>query len=277
VRSLATLGIIAGMCGCGRLRFDPLATGDGKISDVTSSQIGDAPAVDYCAQVPALGADPIDDGVLEPGLTAIPIVPLWLGPGMVPAGVSARYAVGWRSDRLYIFVDVTDPDRWPAVAGEQPYCGDAVELFVDSDGMYPSVPMYDNPGTRQMVIVAPADDVDPVARAIIGHDGQTIGAWSGTFHAYPRSGGYLVEAIVEAADLGLASWTLAGHVGVDVGVDVSTPDGGPGNGLSSCTTNGGLGHRLGQFALQLTTPTGSCTNGDPYCDVRAFCNPILAP
>lgn len=92
------------------------------------------------------------------------------------------------------------------------------------------------------------------------------------FGAFPRPGGYTIEAFVVAADLGLATWQPTGMLGFDLEIDVSTPDGSALTGPSSCTTSN---HRLGQLVVHATTPTGGCPFGTPECDVDAFCDPTL--
>jgi Carbohydrate family 9 binding domain-like len=241
--------------GCGRVDFNPAPDAE--------------QSFDYCELVPSLAVDPVIDGVIEGGVAPIAIQPIWFGPGVVPSGVSARYAVGWRPDRLYVFLDVTDPDRWQAPAGDDEYCGDAVELYVDADGIYPSAPSYDIPGAAQLVVVAPADDVTALTRGERYQNRVDLGAWDSTaFRAYPRPGGYVVEAAVVAADLGLGSWTLSGHVGLDIVIDVSTPDG-------SAHACKGPGVRLGQMLLRIAVPSSTCTDGGPYCDPESFCTPTL--
>jgi hypothetical protein len=98
-----------------------------------------------------------------------------------------------------------------------------------------------------------------------------LGPWTSTlFRAFSRPGGYTVEAVVVASDLGLASWSLAGHVGFDLSVDVSAPDGTFVGDPGPCNPR----RRVGIFHLRVTG-SQSCPDGGPYCDVRAFCNPAL--
>jgi hypothetical protein len=226
---------------------------------------------DFCSTIPFLAIDPSIDGALEPGLIPIDISPIWaLTPALT--GVSARYAIAWRPDRLYLFVDVAESSRWPAPAGLDVYCGDAVELYVDSSGMYPAAPLYNDPGTRQFMVAAPSTDTAAVAHGEVykGSPFPAIGTWTSTgFGAFPRPGGYTVEAVVDSADLGLGAWSVSGQVGFDIAVDIATSDGSLGDG--SC---GGASLRLSQFDLHIAAPTASC-NGFPFCDPRAFCTPTV--
>src|SRR5580692_10551573 len=49
--------------------------------------------VNYCTALPMLPAPPVIDGVLDCGPALLPIVPVaWSGPGVVPAGNSAKVA-----------------------------------------------------------------------------------------------------------------------------------------------------------------------------------------
>ena len=68
------------------------------------------------------------------------------------------YAAAWHPRGVYLFVAVRDPTRAPRADGVAPWCGDAVHLFVDADGAYGAAPDYDDPGTRQFILVPPADE-----------------------------------------------------------------------------------------------------------------------
>jgi hypothetical protein len=83
----------------------------------------------------------------------------------------------------------------------------------------------------------------------------------------PHAGGYTVEAVVQASDLGLSQWSLAsgGRVGFDVAVDVGT-----------APTRAGQCN-YAQFLLRLSSDTTGACAGRPFCDTRAFCTPTLAP
>jgi hypothetical protein len=181
---------------------------------------------------------------------------------------------------VYFFLDVTDPTRLPRPAPPPPsdvWCGDGVELYLDDNGTYAAAPMYDSPGTIQVLAIAPANDTAAVTsggeryRSPNG-GGGLVGAWtSPRYGAFPRPGGYTFEAFMMADDLDLASWTLTagGSVGLDVSVNVSTSaDPPPAGETPEC------GLRLGQYFLNiLPMPcTGSCL---PFLNAGAFCNPVL--
>jgi hypothetical protein len=228
-------------------------------------------ALEYCAALPVLASAPVIDGVLEPGLALRPIDPVrWTGPSPIPAGQVADMAVAWRSDSLYFFVRVTDSTRVPARPGDEPWCGDGVELYVDDNGTYAAAEIYDNPGTRQFVVAAPGDATNTVARGSFYVMGPETVWSSSEFRAFPTPTGYVVEARITAADLGLSSWTLAadGVVGMDISINVSHDQ----------AQGGRCMNRLGQYYLRIVTPPKyNDTLDEPFRNPEAFCRPRLRP
>src|SRR4029077_15936789 len=114
-------------------------------------------ARDYCLQLPALPQAPQFDGVLDcgPSLIDLPAIG-WTASQALPSDNHARYAAAWRPDGLYFYVEVDDMLRLPALASDvDPWCGDGVELYADSNGNYVSAPDYDDPGAMQLLAVAP--------------------------------------------------------------------------------------------------------------------------
>jgi hypothetical protein len=236
-----------------------------------------ATVTDYCSELPPLAAPPQIDGVLDCGPPLLDVTPVGWTSNMspIPAGFSARLAAAWRPDGVYFFLDVTDATRLPPSAGTDVWCGDGIELYVDDDGSYTAAPMYDAPGTIQVLALAPADDTSSVTtggQRYRSPNGGLVSAWSSPrYGAFPRPGGYTFEAFIMADDLDRASWTLAagGAVGLDVSINVSTSADPPPNGeMAEC------GLRLGQFFLRIAeTPCGnSCL---PFTNASAFCNPML--
>jgi hypothetical protein len=132
---------------------------------------------------------------------------------------------------------------------------------VDADGIYGAPPAYD-PATRQIIIAGAVSG--RTARAETYAVPPTGVTWTSTqFASFPAADGYVVEALVTAADLGIPSWDLVSgnKVGFDLGLNLSgaTPDAGT------------QGTRIGQFFLKAeATPTGH-----PFQSVTAFCNPVL--
>jgi hypothetical protein len=220
---------------------------------------------DWCKKLPELAAPPVIDGVLECPLSLRPVTPLGYTATGTP-DATADYAIAWYPSGLYFFVAVHDPLVVPAATTDLAWEGDAVELFADSDGFYPVAPAFDDPGTRQFVIAAPAGP-GPSTRGMVYLQGAGAStSWTSTqFVAEPSTDGYVVEAFITAADLGLTTWTLVsqGHLGFDLAIDVSYP---------TATQTGTEGHRLGQYFFNLANSGAK----EPYRNVGAFCNPSLA-
>lgn len=227
------------------------------------------PTLDDCTGIVALPAPPVIDGVLDCGVPLWPM-PLegWTGTSAIPSMVQASLAIAWRPDGLYFFVSVTGlgATRYPPPAGTSPWCGDAVELFVDDDGTYASPPSYDNPGTIQLIAPAPFDTATSSSTGEMFRDGSDVGPWAGQFTVVRTNDGFDAEAFVVASDLGLSSWSLAsqGAVGMEVSVDL----GDPANQTASCP-------RLGQFTIQDPVTDSSCDVA--ACNVYEFCAPQLEP
>jgi hypothetical protein len=223
-----------------------------------------------CDSIPPLPSAPAIDGKLEPGLA----IYSWLDAGAsnVPSGIGASFSLAWRPDGLYFFATVTDPTRDPAAPGALTYCGDGVELIVDDDGVIDHPPAYDQPGTMQLIVAAPSDDVTPARRGQrfffsgTSTDSTDLGAWTSTrFIAVPTANGYAVEALVVASDLDLPAWALApgGKIGWDVSLNIGGPEDA---GIDACTT------RSQQVHFHVAA-SGACTA--PYCNASALCVPTL--
>jgi hypothetical protein len=246
-------------------------TGSGDATMGDAAEGGDASCVtsqvsDYCAFIPALPAAPVIDGVLDCGPAALNMVPQdWSGAAPLPSfpeGNAALLAAAWRADGLYVFIAVTTPAAFPANAGSPPYDGAGVELFVDSTGVYPNAPSYNDPGTIQLAVEAPSSATGSTRIGERYRNAIDQGPWSSTqFATFPTPSGFNFEGFVAAADLGLSSLTLASGdtVGFDIAVDVS---------FTTASMTGADGHRVGQYFLHV----GSAP---PYSDPRSFCAPTL--
>lgn len=249
-------GVLLVLTACGRLDFDPRIE-----------------PPDYCARIPALGSAPIIDGTPEP-LPLQRLVPVgWLSkeqPLAVP-DVPVHFAIGWRPDGLYMFIDVADPDRYPSTT-TQTYCGDGAELYVDADGEHPAAPEFEAMGVRQFIAPAPRDDTTSRADGDYWLKGVQLGAWSSGYGVFPRPGGYALEAMIDAAVLGVSQWSLAAgdHVGVDLGVNLSRPDGTPVP-IPECPEN----LRLGQFFLRIDDSIPVLADGAPFWAPTAYCTAEL--
>lgn len=268
------------LAGCGRLGYGELPATAAGSGGPAAVEIDAAPsctpvaARDYCSSLPALPDEPVLDGVLDcgPSLSDLPVRG-WTSLQRMPSGQRARYAVAWRPNGLYFYVEVADPQLIPArVSDKDPWCGDGVELYVDSDGQYGAAPAYDDPGTMQLLAAAPARD-SSTQRAVDARyhtrSELRVGDWAGAHHVtIARDAGYALEAFVRAADLDLSSWHLAAgdSVGLDLAIDVST---------DSESVSGDCGHRLGQYFLSVARTPCLVEECRPYLDVDAFCKPRL--
>jgi hypothetical protein len=227
-----------------------------------------ATLVPTCTSVPALAHEPVIDGVPECEIAMQPFPPENFRSymGSQPTDFSAEYGFAWRPNGLYVAFRVHRIGLFPAFASDEIYCGDAMEVFVDSDGVFAAPPGYDDPGTRQFMIPAPANTRDPVTMGVTYFDRMPVGAYSSNVRAIGTDDGYSGEAFVEAADLGLTTWRLApdATIGVDVAVDLGKP--------ASTATN--CVRYAGQFVMHFGTRDGGYLH--PSADVRAFCTPTLA-
>ncbi len=170
--------------------IDPDETSGADSSRADSSGTGDAlpdgpvctppaPAgLDDCKAIAAMPASPVIDGVLDCGVALwnMPILG-WNGTGSIPSGAQTQIGAAWRSDGLYLFVHVTGAgaNRYPSPSGDGPWCGDAVELFVDSNGVYNHPPSYDVPGTMQFIVEAPTDAMNTATVGEKFQDGNDSG------------------------------------------------------------------------------------------------------
>lgn len=246
----------------------PDSTADAEVDDAGTVD-GSVEPLEYCQELPALSQAPVIDGVLEGGLALLDLEPVgWTGPGSVPAGNSAVYAEAWRPDGIYFFVSVTDPNRLPPAPGELSYYGDGIELYLDDDGAYASPPDYDDPGSIQLIMPAPADDDTPSTRYEAYRDMDIQPDWVFTgFQVYPRAGGYDLEAFLQASDLGLSGWSLA--AGATVGFNISH------NVSFASEQTGTTNNREGQYFIRIAEPATGDWSEHPYRNVLAFCNPVL--
>jgi len=220
---------------------------------------------DYCSLLPEIPTVPVIDGMLECGLELIPFVPVaWNGSEPLPS-IQAQYAAGWRADGLYVYVVVSGAPVHPHPASEPIYCGDAVEIYVDGQADEEDAGAYEGAGTMQFVIAAPGA-VDAPIDAWRFANGQPQGAWiSKTLRATRLADGYAIEALITGPDIGLWEWAPKEQLSFGLAVDVSGP---PDSAGLRC------GLQRGQFFLRVAAPSSACS-GEPWCDVRAFCDAKL--
>jgi len=222
-------------------------------------------SLDDCTGIVAMGTPPVIDGALDCGVALWPM-PLVAaaGPGPLPPGLEVSIAAAWRPNGLYVYVEVSGvgATRYPAPTSAPAWCGDAVEIYADSDGVFASAPTYDDPGSIQLVAVSPAEGAGPLSVGEGFRDTSDVGPWTGRFVSVAKADGFATEALLSATDLGLTSWSLAqgGKIGFDVAIDVGASNQQP----ASCP-------RLGQVTIQL--PVG--TSCGAACNVSEFCTPHL--
>lgn len=270
------------LCGCGYIGYDSVAaplTEAGVDASVDGATDGGevtcaltSPA-SFCTSLPQMTRAPVLDGVVDCGLVPRAFAPEgWYPTGSVgmPSGMNTRFAAAWRSDGIYVYFEVDDPSLYPApIVDGLLYCGDSAEIYLDTDGTYTSAPAYDAQGTRQFLARVP-----PMG-STVEHTGEVFkqqvrqAGWNpASFGIWTRPGGYVLEAFLTSAEIGVATtFTSGGRIGLDLGVNVSTPDGS----ASEC------GMRIGQFFLRNGTSMADPCYGRPYCDVNAFCTPQLSP
>lgn len=248
-------------------------TPDGAV-DASICRVPVASVTDYCTELPFLPAPPLIDGKLDCGLALVTFAPIaWTG-GATPPDATAEYASAWRADGVYFFVRVHDPSLVPAEPSHEVWQGDTVELYVDDNGRYAAPPNYDIPGSRQLVVAAPASATrsSSVGALYAFGSGGVVEKWtSSQFGAYGTADGYVVEAFVTAQDLALSSLDLAAgaFVGIDLSIGVSYPS-------SLGPDAGAPGNRMGQYFLRTGETDAGAVVLPPF-DVRAFCQPVLVP
>jgi hypothetical protein len=229
---------------------------------------------DYCLQLPALARAPQLDGTLDCGPGLIDLAPSgWNSDKTYAGDHPSRYAAAWRPDGLYFYVEVDDTLLLPARASDvDPWCGDGVELYADSDGVYDSAPDYDDPGAIQLLATAPALTISTALAVDARYHTRSekrAGDWTPSRHiSVPRANGYALEAFITAADLELSTWTLSAgaRVGIDIAINVSVSD--PGQQV-------GCGHYLGQYYLRVSSLPCNSDDCRPYSNAAAFCSPLL--
>lgn len=211
----------------------------------------------YCESMPFLTTTPTLDGVVEPGLVPEAIDPplLWSNPSEdILPGHETRYAVAALPDGMYFFIHSDNPVRQPPTESQEIYCSDGLEIYLDSDAQLQPPEVYpDNyqSDAIQIIFAAPVDDLTPSTRTMRYRSGVSLGEFTGDFATIPVSGGYVVEAIVRASDIGIASWTpmSATQIAFNIGINLSRDDASP---ATACNTF------LGQYTL----------NDDPTNDLR---------
>jgi len=229
----------------------------------------------YCQRLHRLAATPVIDGVLEGNLPLQDLikdavrVPVENPPefSSLPTDVSLRLAAAWFDGGLYVFVEVIDPNRYPAQGSDDVFMGDGIDLYVDHDGVFNAPGVYDDPGTRSMAVAAPIDAATSSTRAELYMPFVLVGQWGGESIAVPTAEGYRIEMVVTAATLGLSSWSPSPSApfAFDLGHNVSFPAG----------ETGVEGLRLGHYFLQAAAGADGDFEDYPFYNSAVFCVPTL--
>jgi len=238
----------------------------------------DPAALQYCSQLPRLRGTHFIDAERECGLGLETVSPSgWSGSGTVP-DIQVAYAAAWSSQGLYVYVEVHGQRATPHSNAEPVFCGDAIEIYVDSDAQGDDAGTYDPSGTMQFVVAAPLEETTlPDAARFI--QGRPAGPWISTLlRVKPLVDGYAVEAVVTASDLGLWQWAPAERLGFSLAIDVA------GTARAATAAAPAVANeapepcsaRLGQLFLKREDTEDPC-RGEPWCDARAFCTPVLSP
>jgi hypothetical protein len=264
------------LSGCGFLGIESLPPGSDAATDALTDggQCEVVSPADYCASIPKISAIPVIDGAIDCGLVVQSFPPAgWFETSgqPLPSYVGTRFAAAWHPAGLYVYVEIDDISLYPAaVSPGMLFCGDSAEIYVDTDGTFSAAPTYDTPGTRQFLARAPMSGGQRESTGESFSMQTRIETWRAAgFGTWARPGGYVLEAFITAEDLdiGALDFVAGGKIGLDLGVNVSTADGSP----SECGT------RIGQYFLRDQATTSVPCYGRPYCDVRAFCTPMLLP
>jgi hypothetical protein len=230
----------------------------------------------YCEKIQMLPSDPVIDGQVDAGLPLQFVQPMAFrvhadNPDpykTFPPGVTLDVAVAWRPNGLYFFFRIVDPDYNPAPDGQAEWGGDGAEIYVDHDAVFAPAGAYDDPGTNSFIFEGPPDDAD-----VGGASGRYIpytrvGDFGGQWLSQKTVDGYVVEAFIAAADLGLADWSIGAgsSLAFDVGHNVSFPPG---------TTSPDF-NRLGQYFLRAADPLAGVEADYPFFNSALFCVPEVS-
>jgi hypothetical protein len=245
--------------------------GDGSVPPAECSP----PAIDdHCARIGALSTPPVIDGTVDCGARLLELTPTgWNGAQAMPAHRTLLAAAA-RPDGLYVYIEVHGgvPPR-PHPAGSYIDCGDAVEIYIDADGVIDTLGAYSKPGTMQFIVAAPSPAAPTTIEAMRFVGGETQGAWlSQQVRTALLPDGYAVEAFITASDLELTAWAPGSRIGLDIAVDVAAD-------APVVPSEPMCEMRLGQYFMRMggddEDDAGIC-HGKPWCDTRAFCTPEIA-
>jgi hypothetical protein len=229
-----------------------------------------------CDALLPLESPPVLDGVLDCPAAFDPTPLLWaFQAARRPPEVSARWAWAYRPDGVYVFAEVTKPALQVSPSVLAPWCGDAVHVYVDSDGVTADPARYDAVGTRQFICMAPAAGEVERSQCLYFSASSAVPMTrsspldGGRMRTFRTDGGYRFEGFLGADELGLSQWSLA--AGQRVGVQMSISIGGASGPDPACPG------RLGEFFLRFGGDGGATSDNTPQNVSGAFCYPRLDP
>lgn len=217
-----------------------------------------------CEALPLLNALPVLDGRPDcdgPGFE----LPRdrWIDVDPLPPTHRVEVRAAWHPDGLYVHTTITDDDVVPSALPSGPWCGDAVHVFVDEDGVFDAAPDYDDPGTAQLIVRAP--DAAGATEGTRWEPSSGRGAWPSEDYVVERTAtGWIVETFLRRERLGrTSSWRAGDRIAWNVFVSVS---GGPDASRDDPFCGDG---RLGDYGL-FDRREGD-TRLTPHASVSAFC------
>lgn len=222
-----------------------------------------------CEALPLLNVLPVLDGRPDcdgPGV----VLPRdrWIDVNPLPPAHRVEVRAAWHPDGLYVHTTITDDDVVPSTLPSGPWCGDAIHVFVDEDGVFDAAPAYDDPGTAQLIVRAP--DAAGATEGSRWEPSSGRGAWPAEDYVVERTPtGWIVETFLRRERLGSASsWRAGDRIAWNVFVSVSgSPD------ASRDDPFCGDG-RLGDYGL-FDRREGD-TRFTPHASVSAFCEVTLS-
>ncbi len=231
-----------------------------------------------CSELPGLPTAPVIDGNMECGLTAQTDGLLWSLATPSPADFSVNWATAYFENGLYFYIDVVKPSIFVAPQYKvNPWCGDAVHLFIDSNGRFDAAPAYDAADTRQIICTAPLEGAAQSSECMIFNKRATERLElpkqfsSQRLVSFRTANGYRFEGFVTAQELGLASWTLQSDAPLAFGLSVDF------GGKFASPPDPQCPGRSGEYNLKLASTPSSTGARTAHANTNAFCTPTLKP
>lgn len=222
-----------------------------------------------CEVLPLLNALPVLDGRPDcEGPGALLPRDRWIDVDPLPPTHRVEVRAAWHPDGLYVHATITDDDVVPSAVVSGPWCGDAIHVFVDEDGVFAAAPDYDDPGTAQLIVRAP--DAAGATEGTRWEPSSGRGAWPSEDYVVERTAtGWIVETFLRRERLGRASsWSVGDRIAWNIFVSVS---GGPEASREDPFCGDG---RLGDYGL-FDRREGD-TRFTPHASVSAFCEVTLS-